>query len=94
MEVTRKMTLGTKERIRYIVNKLAQQTMRGNLTAYCWFPLIGLMVELIWAAYESRHPSVANYFTVDLAILKELSQELADLFHLTLPVTLKNGWTV
>ena len=52
------------------------------------------MVELIWAAYESRHPSVANYFTVDLAILKELSQELADLFHLTLPVTLKNGWTV
>jgi hypothetical protein len=45
--------------------------------------------ELIWVAFLSRHPSVANYFTVDLAVLKELFRELADLFHLTLPVSLK-----
>jgi hypothetical protein len=35
---------------------------------------------------ESRHPSVANYSTVELQVLKELSQELAYLFGLTLPV--------
>jgi hypothetical protein len=40
-------------------------------------------------AYESRYPTVANYFTVELAVLKELSQELADLFGLALPVSLK-----
>jgi hypothetical protein len=38
---------------------------------------------------ESRHPTVANYFTVDLAVLQELSQELAQLFNLTLPIALK-----
>jgi hypothetical protein len=37
--------------------------------------------------YVSRHPTVANYFTVDLAVIKELSQELARLFGLTLPVS-------
>ena len=37
----------------------------------------------------SPHPTVANYFTVDLAVLKELSQELADLFGLTLPIPWK-----
>jgi hypothetical protein len=41
------------------------------------------------AAYESRHPTVANYPTVELATLKDLSQELADLFGLTLPVPFK-----
>ncbi len=41
------------------------------------------------ALYELPHPTVSNYFTVDLAVLKELSQELAELFGLTLPVSLK-----
>ena len=40
---------------------------------------------------EFRHPTVANYFTVDLAVLKELSQELAELFGLTLPFLEKNA---
>jgi hypothetical protein len=43
----------------------------------------------ISAPFLLPHPSVANYFTVDLAVLKELSQELAELFGLTLPVSLK-----
>ena len=47
------------------------------------------MEELIWAASLSRHPSVANYPTVELAVLKELSQELAELFGLTLPALMK-----
>ena len=38
------------------------------------------------AASLSRHPRVANYLTVELAALKELSRELADLFGLTLPL--------
>ncbi len=38
----------------------------------------------------SSHPTVANYFTVDLAVLKELPQELAKLFGFTLPFSL-NG---
>jgi hypothetical protein len=37
----------------------------------------------------SHHPTGANYFTVDLVVLKELSQELAKLFNLTLPIALK-----
>ncbi len=41
------------------------------------------------APCEWPHQSVANYFTVDLAVLKELSQELAELFGLALPVSLK-----
>jgi hypothetical protein len=41
------------------------------------------------AASLSRHPTGANYLTVDLAVLKELSQELAKLFNLTLPIALK-----
>ena len=41
------------------------------------------------AAFLSRHPSAANYLTVELAALKELSQELAKLFGLTLPFSLK-----
>jgi hypothetical protein len=38
------------------------------------------------AACESRHPSVMKYPTVELTVLKDLSQELADLFDLTLPI--------
>jgi hypothetical protein len=41
------------------------------------------------AAFLSRHQSVANYPTVDPAILKEMAQALADLFGLRLPVSLK-----
>jgi hypothetical protein len=39
---------------------------------------------------ESRHPSAANYPTVELAVLKEMSQELAELFGLTLPTLMKS----
>jgi hypothetical protein len=41
------------------------------------------------AAYESRHPTGANYFTVDLTVLREMAQALAHLFGLTLPVSQK-----
>jgi hypothetical protein len=41
------------------------------------------------AAFLSRHPSVANYPTVDLVVLKEMAQELADLFGLTLSISCK-----
>ncbi len=41
------------------------------------------------AAFLCRHRSVANYPTVELAVLKEMSQELAELFGLSLPVTCK-----
>jgi len=41
------------------------------------------------AAFLSRHPKDANYFTVDLTVLKKMAQELADLFCLTLPVSWK-----
>src|SRR5215472_9565810 len=52
-------------------------------------PHRSIMEELILAAFLSRHPTVANYFTVDLAVLKEMAQELAELFNLTLPVLFK-----
>ena len=38
------------------------------------------------AACVSRHPSVSNYLTVELTVLKEMAQSLADLFGLRLPV--------
>ena len=47
------------------------------------------MEELIWAAYVFRHPTVVNYLTVELAVLKEMAQELAELFGLTLPIPFK-----
>ena len=47
------------------------------------------MLEVSAPAYESRQQSVANYFTVELTVLQETAQELADLFSLTLPVSLK-----
>jgi hypothetical protein len=47
------------------------------------------IAELIWVPFLSRRQSVSNNFTVDLAVLKELSQELAELFSLTLPISLK-----
>jgi hypothetical protein len=81
----------------------AQQTMRGNLSAYQWLPLdsvsyagLGAALEdeaekpyVSAAAYESRHPTGANYFTVELTVLNEMTQALADLLGLTLPVSLK-----
>ena len=41
------------------------------------------------APYELPHPTDVNDFTVNLAALKELSQELAELFSLTLPEPFK-----
>ncbi len=41
-------------------------------------------LHLSAAAYESNHPSAANYLTVELAVLKEMTQALAGLFGLTL----------
>jgi hypothetical protein len=48
-------------------------------------PLINIFIEkLIWAAFLSHHPSVANCFMVELTVLKEMTQVLADLFGLKL----------
>ena len=44
----------------------------------------------LFSAILIPRPSVVYYFTVELVMLKQLSQELADLFGLTLPVSLKN----
>ncbi len=76
--------------------------MRGGLSAYCWLPLDRVIYTSMDAALEdgaeklvsavaflSRHPTVANYFTVELTILKEMFQTLADLFGLRLPVSCK-----
>ena len=32
---------------------------------------------ITWASCEASHPTKANYFTVELKVLKEMSQELA-----------------
>ncbi len=47
------------------------------------------MLDVSAPAYVSRHPTVANYFTIDLTGLKAMTQELADLFGLTLPDSFK-----
>jgi len=41
------------------------------------------------APYVSPHPSAANYLTVELAVLKEMTWQLAGLLKLTLPVPFK-----
>jgi len=46
----------------------------------------GTMTALSFAL---PHPTDANYFTVELTVLKEMSQALADLFGLRLPVSCK-----
>jgi len=48
------------------------------------------MLKVTSVPCVSPHQSVVDYFTVDLTVLKEMSQALADLFGLTLPVSLKN----
>lgn len=77
--------------------------MRGGLSAFWWLPLDGVsymgldevleaVIEKLYvsaAACVSRHPKGANYPTVDLAVLKEMTQALADLFGLTLPESFK-----
>lgn len=45
------------------------------------------MAEITWVPFLYPHPSFSNYLTVDLAILKAMSEELAKLFGLTLPVS-------
>jgi hypothetical protein len=40
------------------------------------------------------HPSATDYLSVELATLKEITQELASLFGLTLPVSHKKEATV
>jgi hypothetical protein len=47
----------------------------------------GELLDVSAAACVFHHPTVANYFTVELIILKEMSEALADLFGLTLPVS-------
>ena len=90
-----------KQKIRYIVNRLAQQTMRGSASAHWFLPLDSISYAGLGEALEddveklyvsavpslSAHQSFSNYPTVGLAILKELSQELAKLFGLTLPIS-------
>jgi hypothetical protein len=48
-----------------------------------------ILKKIILVPSLSHHPSAANYLSVELAALKELSQELAELFGLTLPFSLK-----
>ena len=90
-----------KQRIRYIVNRLAQQTMRGSASAHWFLPLDSISYAGLGAALEddvaklyvseaacvSRRQSFSNYPTVDLPTLKELTEELTRLFGLMLPVT-------
>ncbi len=45
------------------------------------------MLDVNAAACVSPHPKGANYSTVELTLLKEMSQALADLFNITLPVS-------
>jgi len=46
------------------------------------------MEELIWAACVSGHPKGADYFTVELTVLKEMTQDLANLLGLAVPINL------
>jgi hypothetical protein len=80
-------------------NQLAKDTLRGSVSAYWWLPLdsssfrdlVNVLVDVAKkpyvnaVAYELPHPSAANYLTVELAVLEEISQSLAVLFGLNLP---------
>jgi hypothetical protein len=49
------------------------------------------MINVSAAAFLSHHPTGANYLTVELTVLKEMAQALADLFGLRLPY--RQGFT-
>ena len=82
-------------------NQLAKDTLRGSVSAYWWLPLdsisfrdlVNVLIDVAEkpyvnaVAYELPHQSFLNYLTVDLAELKAMSEELAKLFGLTLPVS-------
>jgi hypothetical protein len=43
----------------------------------------GELLDVSAAACVFHHPSIANYSTVELIVLKEMAQALADLFGLS-----------
>ena len=49
----------------------------------------GFFEKLIWKPCESRQRSVSYGLTVNLTKLREITQDLADLFGLRLPISLK-----
>ena len=62
---------------------------RGLINVLVALSHLFFIEELIWAASLSPHPSVANYLTVELSVLQAMAQELAQLFDLTLPFSLR-----
>jgi len=48
-----------------------------------------VVLEISAVASLSRHPTGVNSFTVDLTVLKAMSQALAALFSFVLPVPFK-----
>jgi hypothetical protein len=75
--------------------------MRGSLNSHWWLPLDTVSYMSFKEASEanvgdfyvsevpceSHRPTVANYFRVELTVLKGMTQELVALFGLTLPVS-------
>jgi hypothetical protein len=62
------------------INKLSSQTMSVSFLSWAIS-----MEKFIWVPFLSPHPKDANYLTVELTVLKEMSQSLADVFALRLP---------
>ena len=50
---------------------------------------VSSLEELIWVPCESRHRTVIYGTTVNLIRMREITQDLADLFGLRLPISLK-----
>ncbi len=72
------------------IDALAKQTLRGtnpNTGGSSRSPRVTYDLFIISAACVGPHPTGANYFTVELTVLQEMSQALADLFGLKLPVS-------
>ena len=76
--------------------------MRGSVSAHWFLPLDSISytgfnetleahVEKFYVSAPASlapHPKGANYLTVELAGLKEMTQDLADLLGLAIPVNL------
>ena len=53
-ELEQRLADRPRERMRHIINRLAQQTMRGGLSAYWWLPLDSISYTSLDAALEDE----------------------------------------
>ncbi len=89
------------ERMQEIANELAERALRGKLSAHWWLPLDEISYLTIFdemdllnggsIPYGSRRRDANHSVSVNLTRMREITEVLAKLFGLTLPIPEKTA---